>query len=68
MFFSRYSRPGDPAVLDDPRPETREFKSNTGNAGLDGYSVLSAADRETGHREPIGSKPRGFNVRSLFED
>lgn len=38
-------------------PDPKSTTSATGDAGRDGYSVLSRADRETGARPPVGSRP-----------
>ena len=61
-------KPNDPTVMDDPRPVQREYDSNTGNAGLDGYSVLSAADRKTGARPMVKAHRRPMNLRQIYED
>lgn len=39
-----------------PLPPNK-MSADTGNAGLDGYSVLSRADRETGYRPSIDGRP-----------
>lgn len=39
-----------------PKPESPKT-ADTGNAGLDGYTVLARADRETGLRPMVGGTP-----------
>jgi hypothetical protein len=48
-----------PEKLPDPRPlpENRKVAA-TGDAGRDGYSCLSRADRQTGIRPPAGGGTR----------
>lgn len=46
-----------------PLPENR-MNSDTGNAGLDGYSVLSRADRYTGQRPSIDGRPDYWGPRN----
>lgn len=38
-------------------PDPTTNTSASGDAGRDGYTVLSRADRETGARPPVGSQP-----------
>jgi len=45
-----------------PLPENR-MSSSTGDAGLDGYSVLSRADRYTGQRPDINGRPEYWGPR-----
>lgn len=47
--------PNQPTRVKPQRPEERHDDDCTGNAGLDGYSRLSRADRETGERQPAGA-------------
>jgi hypothetical protein len=54
MFFSYGARPNQPTRVKDPRPVERYQDDTTGNAGLDGFTRLSRADRETGYRPPVG--------------
>jgi len=45
----------------DPRPVERVLDNATGDAGRDGFTRLSQADRETGYRPPVGdAMPRYF--------
>jgi hypothetical protein len=46
-----------PIDLPSTRPDKRPMTSATGNAGRDGYTALSTADRETGIRPPVGGTP-----------
>jgi len=39
-----------------PLPENAK-SSDTGNAGADGYTCLSTADRQTGRRPDVGGAP-----------
>lgn len=57
MFFYGHCRRNEPVMLEDRRPETRTMDNTTGDAGRDGFTVLSAADRETGIRPRIGGIP-----------
>jgi hypothetical protein len=45
-----------------PLPEN-PMTSDTGNAGLDGYSVLSRADRYSGQRPSIDGRPDYWGPR-----
>lgn len=47
--------PNKPSRVTPKRQDERYEDDVTGNAGLDGFSRLSRADRETGHREPVGA-------------
>lgn len=49
------NRPQRLAPVRDEDP--RVMDTATGNAGRDGYTSLSRADRETGRRPPIGDRP-----------
>lgn len=53
MYFS--NDPNAPRKgFNHPTPEDqRELNAATGDAGRDGYSRLSQADRETGYRPPV---------------
>lgn len=54
----------DPIRLNEANPLPDNAKSNdTGDAGADGYSVLSRASRETGDRPRIGGKPQYWGPR-----
>lgn len=46
-----------PCKVDPLNPVEKKYDIATGNAGRDGYSVLSRADRETGARPPVGHRP-----------
>lgn len=52
-----------------PKPEA-PMSLDTGNAGLDGYSVLSRASRRSGVRPAIGGEPDhgGYGVPVIYED
>jgi hypothetical protein len=65
-FHAPYRR-NQPVKLNDPRPVDRDYDSASGNAGRDGYSRLSQADRETGHRPPVGGEPMWPGLR-FYED
>lgn len=53
MRIYRCPQPNIPWPLRDPRPFPDATKpSATGNAGLDGYTCLSRADRQTGYSPP----------------
>lgn len=68
MFrFYAPSRPGMPVQIEPKRPDNRAMDSSTGDAGRDGYTRLSRADRETGVRQPVGSDPVYAGPR-IFED
>ena len=56
MFFFA-SRRNQPVKVASKRPDERPLSSATGNAGRDGYTALSTADRETGLRPPVGGTP-----------
>lgn len=45
-----------------PLPENK-MSSDTGDAGLDGYSVLSRADRYSGQRPSIDGRPEYWGPR-----
>lgn len=48
--------------------EPNKMSDDTGNAGLDGYTVLSRASRMTGERPPVGPEtPEYFGPR-MSED
>jgi hypothetical protein len=58
-----FSRPNQPMRKPFRNPEERHYESSTGDAGRDGYTVLSRADRETNRRPPAdGAEPvyRGY--------
>lgn len=56
------------AVIPAKNPEPANAMSNdTGNAGLDGYSVLSRASRYTGRRPAVGGTPE-YSGPQLLED
>jgi hypothetical protein len=56
MFYPFGPRPDQPSRVKSPRQqEERHDDDVTGNAGLDGFSRLSRADRETGYRPPVGA-------------
>ena len=58
MFTYGFGRRCQPMKLDPARPDDpRVMDASTGNSGRDGYTRLSAADRETGKREPVGGQP-----------
>jgi hypothetical protein len=44
------------AVIPDKNPKSRVMSNDTGNAGADGYSVLSRASRYSGMRPAIGGE------------
>lgn len=48
---------GVPRKVKNLRPDDSKMTSATGNAGRDGYTVLSRADREMGTRPSVGSQP-----------
>lgn len=51
-------RRNQPIKVPDPRPvEPLVLDEISGNAGLDGYTRLSIADRETGVRPPVEGDP-----------
>ncbi|MCA1458095.1 hypothetical protein I6F35_33720 [Bradyrhizobium sp. BRP22] len=56
MFYPFGPRPDQPVRVKDPRPVTRYEDDATGNAGVDGFTRLSRADRETGHSPPVGEQ------------
>lgn len=49
-----FFRHNQPVRVEDPRPVERVKDGVTGNAGIDGFTRLSQADRETGYRSPVG--------------
>jgi len=49
-----------------PKP-ANAMRADTGNAGLDGYSVLSRASRYSGMRPAVGGEPE-FPFPHLQED
>ena len=55
------------AVIPSLNPKSRVMNNDTGNAGLDGYSVLSRASRYSGMRPAIGGEPE-FPFPHLQED
>lgn len=57
-----------PCKADALNPDKKTMTSATGDAGRDGYSVLSRADRETGARPPVGSRPDYSHGPRFFED
>lgn len=61
-MFGFFSKPV--ARAKDPRPVEPVLDSATGDAGRDGFTRLSRADRETGYRPPVGADPAPYN----FED
>lgn len=52
-----------------PLPQNK-MTAETGNAGLDGYTVLSRANRATGSRPPVGGYPvhEGPQLDDTYED
>ena len=64
------NRPNQPleARALNPRDPTHERKPETGNAGYDGYTVLSRASRRTGERFIVGSPEQEFYGPNLNED
>jgi hypothetical protein len=53
LFFGA-SRRNDPVKLENPRPDERPHRLDTGNAGLDGYTVISRADANAqGNPPPV---------------
>lgn len=52
-----------------PLPQNK-MNAETGNAGLDGYTVLSRANRATGSRPPVGGYPvhEGPQLDDTYED
>jgi hypothetical protein len=54
MLYGYGPRPDQPSRATDPRPVSRIDDDVTGNAGADGFTRLSRADRETGYRPPAG--------------
>lgn len=56
-MFIGFGRPRRNQPVDVPsvRPDNRPMRSDTGDAGRDGYTVVSRADRETGIRRPAGT-------------
>lgn len=59
-MYGTYGKPmrNQPVDVDavNPKPESPKT-ADTGNAGLDGYTVLARADRETGQRPMVGGTP-----------
>lgn len=51
MYGNKY-----PTQLKPLRPVDRVNDDMTGNAGVDGFTRLSTADRETGYRPPVGEQ------------
>lgn len=56
MFFFNFKR-NQPIDVPSRRPDERPMSAATGNAGRDGYTTLSTADRQTGIRPPVGGTP-----------
>lgn len=56
-MFLYGNRQGRPCRVEPLNPVKRVMDDTTGNAGLDGFTRLSQADRETGHRPSVGSAP-----------
>jgi hypothetical protein len=55
----------DPLKLTPANPlPPNAMSNNTGDAGLDGYSVLSRASRETGERPRIGGESEYWGPRA----
>lgn len=54
MMYSNGLRPDQPTRASDPHPVSRIDDDITGNAGNDGFTRLSRADRQTGFRPPAG--------------
>ncbi len=53
-----YARRNEPVRLPPANPlPSNKLSSNTGDAGQDGYTVLSRADRISGERPPTGGDP-----------
>lgn len=60
MYGGYYNKPrrNQPVTVEPVKPDTRNLSSaDTGNAGRDGYTVLSRADRESGVRPMVGGTP-----------
>lgn len=54
FFLGGIARRNDPVKLTPGNPPERHYRLETGNAGLDGYTVLSTADPEqAGRMGPI---------------
>lgn len=62
LFFGSASR-NDPIKLTPGHPPQRFYQLETGNAGLDGYSVLTKADPERAGRLPPASGTEGQTYR-----
>jgi hypothetical protein len=61
MFFLRSNNPNDPRRINLRRHEKQQRDDHvTGNAGLDGFTRLSQADRESGHRPVTGMQPQPY--------
>lgn len=67
MFRYYGGNPNQPTRARDPRPVERHYDDATGNAGLDGFTRLSKADRETGYRPPVGQATPEW-PRNIIED
>ena len=65
--FGCASKRNRPIDLPSKRPDERPTCSATGNAGRDGYTALSTADRETGNRPPVGGTPAWPGPRTYQE-
>jgi hypothetical protein len=53
-LFLGSNRRNDPVRLENPRPDPRPERLDTGDAGLDGYSVLSRANANAqGNPPPV---------------
>jgi hypothetical protein len=56
LFYFRNRHCG-PVKVPAENPDPQVLDNATGDAGVDGYTRLSRADRETGHRPSVGSVP-----------
>ena len=57
-----------PCKVNALNPDKKTTTSATGDAGRDGYSVVSRADRETGVRPTAGSRPDYSHGPRFSED
>jgi hypothetical protein len=67
FFFGNHKR-NDPYRLDPKNPVDRRFDDSTGDAGQDGYTVLSKADpNRAGSPPPVGGFPEHQGPDQSFE-